>query len=91
MQIDLSPADRQKLEQLAKETGFDSVESLVGEHLRFLANFESAREILALNERELSESLATCDRGIAELEAGAGQDAVTALQELGRRRGFSAE
>ncbi|TWT38635.1 hypothetical protein [Blastopirellula retiformator] len=91
MQIDISPADWQKLEQLAKDTGFESVESLIGEHVRFLANHESARDILSLDDDELAASAAMCDCGMAELDAGRGKDAIAAMEEIGRQRGFSPE
>lgn len=91
MQIDISPADRQKLEQLAKDTGFESVELLIGEHVRFLANHESAQTILALDQEELAASLAMCDRSMAELDAGGGVDAIAAMEQIGRERGFTTE
>lgn len=38
---------------------------------------------------DLAASLAMCDRGMAELDAGGGKDAIAAMEEIGRQRGYS--
>ena len=48
-------------------------------------------ELPPMSEQELRQSLNTCDRGMAEIDAGGGQDARQALLEMGRRRGFSVD
>ena len=74
---------------MAVEAGFDSVEHFAAEHLRTLAHYPSLAEMKPLTEEELQESLAKCDRGMAEFEAGGGVDARKALEDMGRKRGFT--
>ena len=44
--------------------------------------------LMELNEEEMQASLAMIDRGIAEVDAGGGHDAVEALKKLGAKHGF---
>ena len=43
------------------------------------------------DEKDLQESLAMCDRGMAEIDAGGGVEAVGALKQLGAKHGFSTD
>jgi hypothetical protein len=89
MQIDIPQGAQARLAQLAVDAGYQSVELFVTEHVLALAHYPRVVNLGPLSEEELRASLDSCDRGMAEIDAGGGRDAREALLEIGRRRGFS--
>jgi len=84
MQIDIPPAEQQKLAAKAIAAGFDDVEAYVAEHVLALAHY--GPEVLApMTDAELQASLAMCDESMAQIDRGEGISV-----EESRRKTFEA-
>jgi hypothetical protein len=84
VQIEIPSEHYERLSRHATAAGFASVESFIVA----LADEPTADPRGVLTEDDLRQSAADCERGIAEIEAGGGQDLSHALHEIGRRRGY---
>jgi hypothetical protein len=89
MQIEITQAEQQRLIRLASAAGYEDVEQFVADHVSVLSQQPTPEELPLLSPGELEESLAMCDRGMAEIDAGGGREAREALLEIGRKRGFN--
>lgn len=88
MHIELPIVAEHRLAAHAKAAGYDDVQLFVAQHLSALAHQPTPEELPKLCEKQLKDSLAMCDEGMAEAKVGGGQDAREALLELGRSVGF---
>lgn len=84
MQIDIPSEHYERLGRHATAAGFANVEAFIVA----LAGEPTDDPRGPLAEDELRQSAADCERGIAEIEAGGGQDLRHALLEIGRQRGY---
>jgi hypothetical protein len=83
MQIDIPPAEAEKLERRAAAAGFDSAEKYVTEFVLTLAERPDALELFApMTDDELAASLALIDRGMEDVKAGRTRPAKAALQDI---------
>lgn len=89
MQIDLPQPEHDRLVKLASAAGYAGAEQYVAEHLIALANDSQTLSLLNPSDDALRASVEMCDRGMAEIDAGGGHDAVEALRKIGRKHGFS--
>ena len=71
MQINIPSGDHERLTQLALAAGYQDVEGYVTEHVLAIARQPAAEEFAPLSPADLAASLAMCDQGMAEMEAGA--------------------
>jgi hypothetical protein len=86
MQIDISPEHYERLVHQAKVAGYMNLDAFIAA----LAEEPTEDPRGPLTTESLRESVAECERGIAEIEAGGGQDVREALLELGLERGYRA-
>lgn len=80
----------ERLAAHARSAGYDDVQQYAAEQLAALAHQPTPEELPALSDAELQASLAMCDAGMAEADAGGGQDARQAMLDIGRLLGFTA-
>lgn len=89
MRIEIPTTDQETLAALATEAGFETVERYAAAYLVEIAQQHALADLSRPTEAELRASLAMCDRGMAEANAGEGQDFREVLQAIANRHGLS--
>lgn len=90
MQIDLLPADVQRLADRATAHGFAKVDDFVSEVLTKVASLsDEATVFVPLDQDQLANSEETIGRGEADLANGRVQDMRDGMAKLGADRGLS--
>ncbi|MAT72050.1 MAG: hypothetical protein CMJ58_21300 [Planctomycetaceae bacterium] len=88
MQINLATADQLALAALAKAAGFEDVEGYASAYLSELVSCHVQADAAGVAGEELQASLAMCDQGLAELNAGKGKDLRQAVRDIAQQHGL---
>ena len=86
MQVNIPPAQQQQLEAFAIQRGFATAEEYASTLLMNALQLEAFAD---LSPEEMTESVRSIERGIADVEAGRSQPAREAMDDIANKFGFT--